>query len=155
MVSKNSAKMGHHAASTRAVHVVGHPVLETQFYKFVVLGTHPDEVVQEWTIVYGADQDRASDLTTLKLRKGKPKKAWANETYLALQKIGYRHLSAKVINKKVRVNKAIIVIDALIMTIVGEISQIEAYFLIQQDGKWLIDKIEIGEEIIYENGVVL
>lgn len=53
--------------------------------------------MSEWIEVYGVDQVRASELTTLRLRDGRSKEVWAEENSVPLKQIGYKHLGGVVL----------------------------------------------------------
>ncbi len=115
----------------------------------------PLAVVKKWIRVYGVDQDRASELTTLRFREGKVKKTWADETRRILKKIGYKHLGGEFLGEEIKGIEARVVLRTTIETIAGRSKQKEVYLLFLVNDKWLIDNIVIGEEEIRERGIVL
>ena len=115
----------------------------------------PMDIVNEWINVYGIDQDRASELTTLKFREGIPKKIWADETFRILKKGGYKNINYNFLGVSVRDVSSMIVIESTIETIVGITQQKEIYILSMEDGKWLIEDLIVEEERTKEKDIIL
>ena len=115
----------------------------------------PMDIVNEWINVYGIDQDRASELTTLKFREGIPKKIWADETFRILKKGGYKNINYNFLGVSVRDVSSMIVIESTIETIVGITQQKEIYILSMEDGKWLIEDLIVEEERTKEKDILL
>ena len=112
----------------------------------------PQDTVKEWIKVYGVDQVKASEHTTLRLRDGRTKQAWAVETSIPLKQLGYKHLEGKVLGDTMRRGKteAGVALRSTIDSIVGKSEQTEIYILVLEDGKWLIDEIIVKDEKIEE-----
>ncbi len=119
------------------------------------LNNSPMEIVSEWVSVYGVDQDKASELTTLKFREGIPKKIWADETFRILKKGGYKNIDYNFLGISVRDISSMIVIESTIETIVGITQQKEIYILNVEDGEWLIEDIMVEEERTKEKDIIL
>jgi hypothetical protein len=115
----------------------------------------PMDTVNEWISVYGVDQDRASELTTLKFREGIPKKIWADETFRILKKGGYKHIEDKFLGISVRDMSSMIVIESTIETIAGITKQKEIYILNIENGDWLIEDIVVEEKQTKEKDIIL
>lgn len=113
----------------------------------------PEDTVMEWIKVYGTDQDRAAQLTTNDFRDGEPKLAWAYRTYTILRLVGYRHLGGTVIGKVIDDNRAVVVLQANISTVIGKVHQKEIYVLIRKDAHWLIDDLNVFDEVVEEQKV--
>ncbi len=109
----------------------------------------PKDIVKEWIEVYGVDQSKASELTTLRLRNGRTKSAWAEETPAPLKQLGYKHLGGKVLGDTIKRGKteAAVALRSTIDTIVGKTEQTEIYILVLEDGKWLIDELLVRDEV--------
>ncbi|MEE8423461.1 MAG: hypothetical protein V3S49_02885 [Thermodesulfobacteriota bacterium] len=109
----------------------------------------PKDIVKEWIEVYGVDQSKASELTTLRLRNGRTKSAWAEETSAPLKQLGYKHLGGKVLGDTIKRGKteAAVALRSTIDTIVGKTEQTEIYILVLEDGKWLIDELLVRDEV--------
>ncbi len=112
-------------------------------------GHLPQDTVSNWIEVYGVDQVRASELTTLRLRYGRSKEVWAEETAIPLKQIGYKHLGGKYLGEKIRDDRleAMVVLRAKIDSIVGISEQTEVYILTLEEGKWLIDEVIVRDEV--------
>jgi hypothetical protein len=115
----------------------------------------PMDIVNEWMSVYGIDQDRASELTTLKFREGIPKKTWADETFRILKKGGYKHVDDKFLGISVRETSALVVIESTIETVMGKTKQKEFYLLNMENNEWLIEDILVEEEETKEKDILL
>ena len=114
--------------------------------------TLPQNIVKEWIEVYGVDQSKASELTTLGLRDGRTKKDWAEETSIPLKQVGYKHLGGKVISDTIKRGKAEagVALRSTIDSIVGRSEQTEIYILVLENGKWLIDEVVVKYEVEVE-----
>ena len=112
----------------------------------------PQDIVKEWIKVYGVDQAKASELTTLRLRDGRTKEAWAEETSIPLKQIGYKHLGGKVLaeTKNRGRTEMAVALRSIIDSIVGKSEQTEIYRLVLEDGKWLIDEVIVKDEVNLE-----
>ncbi len=112
----------------------------------------PHSTVDEWIKVYGVDQAKASELTTLRLRDGRTKEAWTEETSIPLKQMEYKHLGGKVIGDTIKRGKteAVVVLRSTIDSIVGKSEQTEIYILVLEDGKWLIDEVIVKDEVEIE-----
>ena len=119
------------------------------------LTNSPMEIVSEWVSAYGVDQDRASELTTVKFREGIPKKIWADETFKILKKGGYKNIDFDFLGISVRDISSMIVIKSTIETVMGITQQKEIYILNVEDGKWLIEDIMVEEERTKEKDILL
>ncbi len=106
----------------------------------------PSEVINLWTEVYGVEQGEAAELTTENLRNGKSKKEWIEYSYNALKQIGYKHLVGFIIGEEINGDKATVIMNSQVVTIVGSSWRKETYYLKQIDGKWLIDEIKVSDE---------
>ena len=109
----------------------------------------PQDIVKEWIKVYGVDQDNAAELTSIRLRRGVTKKAWAEDRYRKLRDIGYKHLGGRVLGEKIRDDglEAMVVLRARIDSVVGISEQTEVYILVLEEGKWLIDEVSVRDEV--------
>ena len=83
----------------------------------------PRAVVLQWTKIYVVNYCRAADLTTLEFRKRKSKDEWADQISEILGSVKYRHLGGKVIEEQISGDRAMVVLDARIFTIVGSAKQ--------------------------------
>ena len=45
-------------------------------------------------------------------------------------------------------DKAIVILNAVISTVGGSANQKEVYFLIRKDDRWLIDELEVTDEVL-------
>jgi hypothetical protein len=111
-------------------------------------GPLPGDVVREWIKVYGKDMDRAAQLTTLAFRNGKPRSLWAMQTHKNLTQIKYKHLGGAVIKKETKGKRSVVILQSRIYAIGGYADQKEIYYLKRLDGRWLIDDIEVSDEIL-------
>jgi hypothetical protein len=111
--------------------------------------TTPIEIVQMFDKCYGtASMDDIPDYTTPKFRDNKPKSVWVVDTWNTLKDIKYERLASSMVNSRINEDKAIVVYEVKIKTAAGETSQKEIYFLIKEDGKWLIDDLVVTDEEI-------
>ena len=73
---------------------------------------------------------------------------WVVDTWKSLKQIKYRKIRSSVIASKVKGNKAVVIVDATIETKAVKTSQKELYYLIKEDGKWLINDLVVTDEDI-------
>lgn len=107
----------------------------------------PVEVVMAFIAGYGnANMDDAADFTTAKIRGNKPKSVWVVETWKALNEIEYSHKPSKVIEAKVKDDKAVVLVDAEITTAAGDSKQVEIFVLVKDGDNWLIDDLVVADE---------
>ncbi len=109
----------------------------------------PTELVKFFDRAYGTYlMDEIADITTPKFRENKPKSVWVMETWKALKKIKYERLGSSIIKTKVKDNRAVVILQASIRAIAGEVDQKEIYYLVKDGDKWLIDQLIVTEEEI-------
>lgn len=110
----------------------------------------PSVAVLSWTRLYGQETSRAALLTTDRFRQREHVHVWADRTQRILQQIGYHHLGGQVVKEVVREETATVFLKARIRTLIGVTEQQELYTLRRVDGQWLIDSLEIRDEVIPE-----
>ena len=92
--------------------------------------------------------DEIADYTSPKFRDNKPKSVWVVDTWKTLRKLKFQRLNCSVIHTKVKDDKAIVVTETTIKTVVGETTQKDIFYLIKQGEKWLIDELIVTDEEI-------
>ena len=85
--------------------------------------------------------DEIADYTTPNFRDNKPKSVWVVDTWRSLDKIKYERLNRPVIDSNVEGNKAVVVLEAKIKAVAGEVAQKEIYYLLKHGERWLIDEL--------------
>jgi len=110
----------------------------------------PSAAVLSWTRLYGQETTRAALLTTDRFRQREHVHVWAERTHHILQQIGYHHLGGQVVKEVVREGTATVFLKARIRTLIGVTEQTEIYTLRQVGGQWLIDSLEVRDEVIPE-----
>lgn len=116
----------------------------------------PSEVVRRFGECHGtACMDSVAGLTTAAFRKDRPESVWVVETWNALNKIGYRVVSSEPESRKIRGNRAVVVLRTRIGTVGGDADQREVYFLIRENGRWKIDDMKITDEIVDADKMML
>jgi len=109
----------------------------------------PSDIVNVFVNTYGGPyMDELADFTTPNFRDNKPKSVWVVDTWKSLKQIKYRKIRSSVIASKVKGNKAVVIVDAIIETKAVKTSQKELYYLIKEDGKWLINDLVVTDEDI-------
>jgi len=110
---------------------------------------NPSYIVNVFVNTYGGPyMDELADFTTPNFRDNKPKSVWVVDTWKSLKQIKYRKIRSSVIASKVKGNKAVVIVDATIETKAVKTSQKELYYLIKEDGKWLINDLVVTDEDI-------
>jgi len=116
----------------------------------------PIEVVKLFGKAYGSpSMDEISNYTTPKFRDNRPKSVWVVDTWKTLKKIKYEKLNSSVIDTKVKGDRAVVVTEGKIKTMVGETAQKEIFYLVKKGGRWLIDQLIVTDEEIDLNKVQL
>jgi hypothetical protein len=116
----------------------------------------PIEVVKLFDKAYGSpSMDEIANYTTPKFRDNKPKSVWIVDTWRTLKKIKYERLNSSVIDTKVKGDRAVVVTEAKIKTVVGETNQKDIFYLVKKGKRWLIDQLIVTDEEIDLNKVQL
>ena len=109
----------------------------------------PIEVVKLFDKAYGSpSMDEIANYTTPKFRDNRPKSVWVVDTWKTLKEIKYQRLNSSVIDTKVKGDRAVVVTEAKIKTVVGETNQKDIFYLIRQGERWLIDQLIVTDEEI-------
>ena len=109
----------------------------------------PVEVVELFDKHYGGPlMDEIAAYTTSQFRENKPKSVWVVDTWKTLQEIQYERLNSSVIHSKIKDNKAIVIVEAKIKAVAGEVTQREVYYLVKVRETWLIDELVVTDEEI-------
>ena len=116
----------------------------------------PIEVVKLFGKAYGSpSMDEISNYTTPKFRDNRPKSFWVVDTWKTLKEIKCQRLNGAVIDTNVKGDRAVVVTETKIKTIVGKTSQKDIFYLIKQGKRWLIDKLIVTDEEIDLNKIKL
>jgi len=99
--------------------------------------------------------DEIADYTTPSFRDNKPKSVWVVDTWKSLQDIQFERLNSSVISSEVKDDKAIVIVEAKIKAVAGEVTQKEIFYLIKQGDRWLIDELIVTDEEIDTDRVKL
>ena len=115
----------------------------------IAQGQTPSDIVNVFVNTYGGPyMDELANFTTPNFRDNKPKSVWVVDTWKSLKQIKYRKIRSTVIASKVKGNKAVVMVDATIVTKAVKTNQKELFFLIKEDGKWLINDLVVTDEDI-------
>jgi len=115
---------------------------------FVPQSETPVEVVFHFGECYGTPcMDSVVELTTVAFRDNRPGSVWVMETWKDLHRIKYRHISSRVLDSRVRQNRAVVILQSRIGTIAGHVDQREIFLLIRESGLWKIDDIQVTDEV--------
>jgi hypothetical protein len=115
-------------------------------------GLTPSQVVRLWIAFYGQqDTLHAAGFTTAGFRHGDAPDIWAVKTLSVLHLLDYHHLGGEIVTAAISETAATIVLAAKIHTRLGTITQTETYRLQHQAGRWLIDRLEITDEVLQEH----
>ena len=109
----------------------------------------PLEIVEIFMTTYGTPKvSQLAYYTTPYFRNYKPKELWVIETWEVLSELGYRHLSGKILEEKIKGNTAIIITSSNIETLAGKSLQREIYCLIKTEEGWKLDELLIEDETV-------
>jgi len=111
-------------------------------------GLAPSQVVRLWILFYGQqDTLHAAGFTTVGFRQGEAPAVWAAKTYAVLHWVDYQHLGGEIVSAAVSAMETTIVLRAMIRTRLGIITQTETYHLQRHAGRWLIDRLEVTDQV--------
>jgi hypothetical protein len=109
----------------------------------------PREIVMIFMSTYGTPRvSQLAHYTTPYFRNYKPKELWVIETWEVLSELGYRHLSGKILEEKIKSRTAIIITSSNIETLAGKTLQREIYCLIKTEEGWKLDELLIEDETV-------
>ena len=109
-------------------------------------GSSAYEFVQEWLKTYAIDHKRAASMMTKTHRSGMSEDAWVEMYAPYIDYVKYRHLGGKLISIEEEDLKTKITLKSSVDSIKGPVVQYEIYHLLEVDGSWLIDYIDIRDE---------
>jgi hypothetical protein len=111
-------------------------------------GLAPSQVVRLWIVFLDQhDTLHAAGFTTAGFRQGEAPAVWAAHTYAVLHWVHYHHLGGEIVTAAVSEMEATIVLGATIHTRLGTITQKETYRLRRHVGRWLIDGLEVTDQV--------
>jgi hypothetical protein len=116
----------------------------------------PREIVQIFMSAYGTSNiSQIAPYTTAYFRNYKPEELWVIETWQVLSEYGYRHVSGRIIDEKIKGSTAIVITSSTIETLAGTTRQKEVYYLIKAEERWKLDELLIEEETVASTGYTL
>ncbi len=90
--------------------------------------------------------DELATFTTANFRDNKAKSVWVVDTWRALHQLKYKKLSGKIIDSKVKGERAVIIVQSKIGTAAGEANQKEIFYLVKSGKRWLINELVVTDE---------
>ncbi len=118
-----------------------------KIHAFRELEKLPIDVVKLFSENYGGpDMDELATFTTANFRDNKAKSVWVVDTWRALKKIEYKKFNGKIVDSKVKGDKAVVIIESRISTAAGDATQKEIYYLVKSGEKWLINDLVVTDE---------
>ena len=106
------------------------------------------EPVQIFIEHYGSDMDKVAEFVTEDFREGKSKDEWATRKGKMLESFGYERLESEIKQTVVHGDLAFVHVRAKIDTMVGHVEHDELYRVVNEDGTWRIDGLEVVNEDI-------
>src|SRR5262245_47519047 len=117
-------------------------------YPVLGAGLAPSQVVRLWILFYGQqDTLHAAGFTTARFRGGESPSLWAVKTQAVLHSADYHHLGGEIVSAALTETSATIVLAAKVHRRSGTSTQTETYSLQRQGGRWLIDRLEITDQV--------
>lgn len=111
------------------------------------IGLTARQVVEQWLESYPQHLHRAVALTTSSFREGMSQEEWVATRGLFLKGLGLKYVRAKVVNEEFGGHEAHVMVQAHIVTMMGDQPQDELYILVSNPGGgWLIDQVEVYTE---------
>ena len=116
-------------------------------------GLAPSQVVRLW-ILFSSQHDmlHAAGFTTARFRQGEVPSVWAVKMQAALHCLDYQHRGGEIVAVTLSETTATVVLTATIHTRLGTLPQTETYCLQRQAGRWLIDRLEVTDQVRQERG---
>jgi hypothetical protein len=84
---------------------------------------------------------------TARFRQGEVPSVWAVKMQAALHRLDYQHRGGEIVAVTLSETTATVVLAATIYTRLGTLTQTETYRLQRQAGRWLIDQLEITDQV--------
>lgn len=104
----------------------------------------PREVVERWLTWYPKHLSRAAELTTRTFRQGLSQAEWVATRGPELRNLQLRYVRAKIAHQEIAGEEARVIVNAHVITALGDHAQDEVYFLKKSaDGYWRIDRVEV------------
>ena len=97
---------------------------------------------------YGLDMDKVAEVVTDEFREGRSKDEWATRTGKILKSYGYNRLTSEIRQTVKHEDLAYVHVRAKIDTMVGHVEHDELYRVVNEDGIWKIDGLEVVNEDI-------
>jgi hypothetical protein len=92
--------------------------------------------------------DELMDLTTAQFRQERPKTVWLIEAWDALKKIKYEKVEHEVVKSRILKDRAKIACKTRIKTQSADAQQVEIFSLIKANDIWLIDDLDVVNEVL-------
>lgn len=118
--------------------------LFTFYFQYILKSKNPDDqppdaTVKQFARCYGKPcMDDIGALVTPRFRDFKPVSVWVADTWRALNESEYHRQNGRVLESRVKENRAVVSMVATIKTVDGQIDQTEIYYLVMKNGQWLI-----------------
>lgn len=97
----------------------------------------PSQIVQRWLSVYPKDLAQAATITSWGMRDGLSPEKWIEK--IKAMSADFSYVEGRVVSEEIAENKAKVIVDAKITSILGEQTQREEFKLSIVENKWMID----------------
>ena len=97
----------------------------------------PTQIVQKWLSLYPKDLAQAATLTSWGMRDGLSAEQWIDRIKMTMG--NFQYLDGQVVTEEITEDKATVIVDARITSVLGEQLQREQFELSIEENKWVID----------------
>lgn len=97
---------------------------------------------------YGTGRmDEAASITSTNFREGMPGSVRVAKVWPKLKAYEYKKIKTDILSIEIDGDKAVVIVQAKISTAGGDAVQKEIYSLIRFQGKWLVDDLQVMEDV--------
>jgi len=98
----------------------------------------PSSIVQKWLSVYPKDLAQAVTITSWGMRNGLSAEKWIDRIKMTMG--DFQYVEGQVVSEEITKDKAKVIVDAKITSVLGEQNQREQFTLSIVDNRWVIDE---------------
>ena len=97
----------------------------------------PSQIVKKWVSLYPNDLAQAATITSWGMRDGLSTEKWIDRIKKTMGE--FQYMDGQVVTEEITEDKATVIVDARITSVLGEQLQREQFELSIEENKWVID----------------
>lgn len=97
----------------------------------------PSQIVQKWLSLYPNDLAQAATITSWGMRDGLSAEKWIDRIKMTMGE--FQYMDGQVVTEEIMKDKATVIVDAKITSVLGEQLQREQFKLSIVENQWMID----------------